>query len=70
MDFAQNYEDVASAWANRVGEPFGKTDQDAVLGVMLMQALWSGIYQETFDSILADPPAFAERVDAYLLALA
>lgn len=67
IDFAQNFEDCASAWASRIGKPFAGQDGPVFdMDLMILQALYRGIYPETIDTILCDPPAFSARVSAYL----
>lgn len=71
IDFAQNFEDTAHTWARVIGQPFARHDGPALeMDLQLMQAIFGGIYPETMDAILCDPPAFSARVSAYLHGLA
>lgn len=71
IDFAQNFEACAQSWACHLGKPFTRHDGPALdMDLQILQALFRGIYPETVDTILCDPPAFSARVSAYLHGLA
>ena len=65
IDFAQNYEDLASEWASRLDTSFGGTDHEVSMCIGLIEAFFGGVYPETIDAILTDPQAFAQRVSEY-----
>ena len=65
IDFAQNYEDLASAWASRLDTSFGSTDHEVSMCIGLIEAFFGGVYPETVDAILTNPQAFSQRVSEY-----
>ena len=65
-----NYENLASAWANRLDKPFDTDPEGMLLCLQLVEALFSGVYPETIEFIEIDPHSFAERVCAYRHAMA
>ena len=62
---AQNYEDLAKAWAEHIDQPFSVTPYEVSLDLGLMQGLWLNIYPEVFEFIESDPHSFADKVAAY-----
>lgn len=62
---AQNYENLAKAWANHINKPFSVTPHEVSLDLSLMQGLWFNIYPEVLEFIKADPHSFADRVAVY-----
>ena len=65
-----NYEDLASAWANRFNKPFDTDPEGMLRCLQLVDALFSGVYPETIESIEIDPHSFSDRVCVYRHALA
>ena len=65
VDPSINYEDVAKQWAQQIDQSFPTDPHQVNLCIDLMTAVWSGIYPETFEFILADPHSFAQRVAEY-----
>jgi hypothetical protein len=62
---AQNYEDLAKTWAERIDQPFATTPYEVSLDLGLIQALWLNIYPEVLDFIESDPHSFADKVATY-----
>jgi len=69
-DPAENYENLARAWASHLNTPFETTGRPFELCLQLIEALWSGVYPETIEAIETDPHSFSERVNSYRHALA
>lgn len=65
VDPAENYENLAQAWASHLNTPFDTTGRPFELCLQLIDALWSDVYPETIEAIEIDPHLFAERVDNY-----
>jgi hypothetical protein len=64
IDFAQHYESLAQAWAEKLDQPFDTTGRPFELCLQLIEALWN-VYPEIIESIEADPVAFSDRVALY-----
>lgn len=65
VDPADNFEDCARAWAETYDQPFPHSGRAFVQALEFLQASFRGVYPETVEYILIDPPAFAARVAAY-----
>lgn len=65
VDPAENYEQLAQAWASRLDTQFDPSGRPFELCMQLIAALFADVYPETIESIEVDPHAFAARVAAY-----
>jgi len=65
-----NYENLANAWAIRLDKPFDIDPEGMFRCLQLVEALFSGVYPETIETIEIDPHSFAERVSTYRHAMA
>lgn len=65
VDPAENWEATAESWARRIDKPFHVSGRAFELDLMLLEALFSGIYPETIEMIGVDPVGFADTVARY-----
>lgn len=65
IDPAENYEQLAHAWASRLDTQFDPAGRPFELCMQLIEALFTEVYPETIEAIEVDPHAFAARVSAY-----
>lgn len=64
IDFAEHYENLASAWAKKLDTPFDPSGRPFELCLQLIEALWN-VYPEVIEQIEVDPYAFSRRVSEY-----
>lgn len=69
MDTSKQYELLAEEWANHIGKPFTRNNEDIEKDIQLLIALWN-VYPEVIECIEIDPLAFADRVDNYRYGIA
>ena len=65
IDFSDQYENLAEAWARHLDKPFSIHGHLLSLDLELIEALWFDVYPEVLESIEIDPISFADTVSRY-----
>ena len=65
IDFSDQYENLAEAWARHLDKPFSTHGHHLSLDLGIIEALWFDVYPEVLESIEIDPISFADTVSRY-----